>query len=291
MSDFRFVDAHIHLWELASGWYPLLEQGPESGEETHGIGDFRKIQRDYTLGDYRAHAAGFDVEKVVHVTAAGKPPTWPDETRWLQELFDREGQPHAAIGWTDFGRPVEEVDAELGAHAEYPIFRGIRHQDVIDYGSEHVDACFAVMQRRGLIYDAVAHEDSLPAAAATARRFPEMSFILEHAGWPTAGTPEVFERWTAGVRDFASAPNTAVKISGLVMPLGGFEVERLRPYVETVIDAFGTDRCMFATNFPVDWLFTEYSTLVAGYRELVSGCSAAEQEALFAANAERWYRI
>jgi predicted TIM-barrel fold metal-dependent hydrolase len=293
MADrFAFVDPHIHLWELSTGWYPLQEKGPESGEETHGVGDFSKIQgRDYTLDDYLEHAGDYDVRKLVHVTAAQSPPSWPDETRYLQDLYEKRGFPHGIIGWTDFERPAGEVDAELGAHAEYPNFRGVRHQSVVDYGSEHIDACFAIMQRRGLIYDAVAHEDSLPAAAATAERFGDMTFVLEHAGWPTAGTTEVFDQWRAGIKQFAAAPNTVAKISGLAMPLGSFEPEKVRPWVEAIIDAFGTDRCMFASNFPVDWLFTEYDTLLAAYREMTSGFSDAERRGMFVENAERCYRI
>jgi predicted TIM-barrel fold metal-dependent hydrolase len=75
------------------------------------------------------------------------------------------------------------------------------------------------------------------------------------------------------------------------MPLGGFDLDTVRPWVLAAIEAFGTDRCMFATNFPVDWLWTDYATLIDGYAEIVSGFSDGERGAMFAGNAERWYRI
>jgi predicted TIM-barrel fold metal-dependent hydrolase len=147
------------------------------------------------------------------------------------------------------------------------------------------------MQRRGLIYDTVAHQDTLPAAAQTVERFGEMSFVLEHAGWPTAADAETFTIWKAGIEAVAKAPNAAAKISGLMMPLGRFDLDTLRPWVLATIEAFGADRCMFASNFPVDWLWVEYGDLMDGYAEIVADFSEDERAAMFAGNAERWYRI
>lgn len=291
-SKMRLVDPHVHLWELKTGWYPLLDPQTDTSGQDHGVGPFGKLQgSDFLLPDYFSHSSEYEVAKIVHVTAAQAPPTWPDETRYLEELAEKDGYPNGIIGWTDFDRPVAEVDAELGAHAEFSRFRGVRHQNVIDYTSEHVLECFGVMQRRGLIYDTVAHEDSLPAAATAAKQFPDMSFILEHTGWPSSGDEQVFAQWRQGLQEFAEAPNTAVKISGLGIPLRGYDAEQLRPWVETAIETFGPQRCMFASNFPVDWLFTEYSTLLEIYLELTSSYTDEERRAMFANNAERWYRI
>ncbi|WP_162938638.1 amidohydrolase family protein [Mycobacterium kyogaense] len=288
----RIVDPHVHLWELKTGWYPLLDPQTDTSGQDHGVGPFGKLQgSDFLLPDYFGHASGYDVAKIVHVTAAQAPPTWPDETRYLEELGAEQGYPHGIIGWTDFDRPVAEVDAELAAHSEFSRFRGLRHQTVVDYTSDHVLECLGVMDRRGLIYDTVAHEDSLPDAAKAARSFPNMSFVLEHTGWPSSGDKGVFEQWRTGMREFAASPNTAVKISGMGIPLRGYDLEQLRPWVETAIETFGVERCMFASNFPVDWLFTEYSTLFEIYESLVSSFTEDERRAMFADNAERWYRI
>jgi predicted TIM-barrel fold metal-dependent hydrolase len=291
-SKLRFVDPHVHLWELKTGWYPLLDPQADTSGQDHGVGPFGKLQgSDFLLPDYFAHASDYDVAKIVHVTAAQAPPTWPDETRYLEELADKAGYPHGIIGWTDFDRPVAEVDSELAAHCEFSRFRGIRHQTVVDYTSEHILDCLGLMEKRGLIYDTVAHEDSLTAAANAAKRFPDMPFILEHTGWPSSGDKQVFEEWRAGIAQFAEAPNTAVKISGLGIPLRGYDLDELRPWVQAAIETFGPDRSMFASNFPVDWLFTEYSILLETYAELASPYTEDERRAMFADNAERWYRI
>jgi predicted TIM-barrel fold metal-dependent hydrolase len=291
MSKLRFVDAHVHLWELSTGWYPHLEADEET-TEYHEIGDFSKIRnRDFTLENYFELARDYDVLKIVHVTAAQTPPTWPDETRYMQRLFESQGFPHGIIGWSDFTKPAAEVDKELGEHAESPNFRGVRHHDGIDFRSDHTAKCFEVMQRRGLIYDAVVHENDLPDAARLARRFEGMTWIVEHTGWPTATDPETFDAWRSGMEMMAACPNAAVKISGLGMVIPQWTADDFRPWIEATLEAFGTDRCMFASNFPVDWIYSELDTLLSAFTEITSGLSKDERESVFVTNAERWYRI
>jgi predicted TIM-barrel fold metal-dependent hydrolase len=89
----------------------------------------------------------------------------------------------------------------------------------------------------------------------------------------------------------AGAPNTVVKISGLGMCDNEWTVESIRPWVESCIEAFGVKRSFFGTNWPVDRLFSSYGDVVDAYAEIISGCSGAEQEALFSKNAERIFRI
>jgi predicted TIM-barrel fold metal-dependent hydrolase len=287
----RFNDPHIHLWDLGTGWYPWFESRKEDADY-HGMGDGEKfLGRNYLLDDYFADAKSYDVEKIVHVTAAQTPPSLPDETRFLQEMFEEYGQPHGIIGGTYFERSIEDLDAELAAHAEYANFRGVRQSERIDFGSEHTTECFAVMQRRNLIFDMVATNRTLPKAAALAKQFDQMTFVLEHTGWPIDTTPETFAAWRIGMEDMASSPNTAVKISGLGRAMHEWTVEDFRPWVETAIDVFGTDRCMFASNFPIDGSYADYDTLIGAYEELTSGASEDERQALFAGNTERWYRI
>jgi predicted TIM-barrel fold metal-dependent hydrolase len=269
-----------------------MEAAERPPEDVYGVGDNDKLRgRDFLLEDYVRLAASYEVVKVVHVTAAQKPPSWPAETAVFQEMYETSGHPHGIIGWTDFARPIEEVNAELGKHMEYPNFRGVRHHDGIDYTSEHTAACMAVMQRRGLIYDVVAHEDALPAAAELAQRFDEMTFILEHTGWPTATDDETFRRWRKGIEEFADSPNTAVKISGLGMVIRPWTIGDFRPWVEAAIEIFGHDRCMFASNFPVDWRYSDFDALIEAFSDITSGASASERDALFRTNAEHWYRI
>lgn len=104
-------------------------------------------------------------------------------------------------------------------------------------------------------------------------------------------SPAGYRAWRNGLRELAACPNVAVKISGLAMFDHCRTVESLRPYVLETIDAFGVERAMFASNFPVDRLFATYDALWRAYAAIVAGMSDAEQRLLFGGNAERIYRI
>ena len=122
-------------------------------------------------------------------------------------------------------------------------------------------------------------------------KFPGIDLILGHAGFPQERTDEYFDVWTAGMAAMAEAPNTACKISGLGMKDQRWTVDSLRPWVLGCIEAFGVERCMFATNWPVDRLFSSYGDVVGAYREIVADFTPAEQRKLFVDNARRWYRF
>jgi predicted TIM-barrel fold metal-dependent hydrolase len=281
------------LWKLANGWYPGLD-GSSRGAATddHGVGDYTKISgRDYLLEHYLADAKSINVVKLVHVTAAQAAPSFPDETRWLQALSDNSGIAIAIVGKTHLTRPIREIEAELAEHARSPNFRGIRNEEGIVFGSRETYAAFEVMQRMGLLYDVVAHEDQLMEAATLASRFPGMPFVLEHTGWPRSADRRTYQAWCDGIRAFAAQPNTVCKISGLGMVMHRWKTADFAPWVLHALEAFGSDRCMFATNFPVDSLYSSYERLLEAFGELTHGLSTEERDAVFAVNAERVHQI
>lgn len=288
----RFVDAHVHLYDLSTGWYPALDGNPAEAIDELGRSYAKLIGRNYLLNDYRADASAFDVPKLVHITACQSPPRWPDETRWLQSLYERERLPNAIIGRTDLTMPISDIAVELREHAQSPNFRGIRNYEGIDFAADHTFRAFEAMLDCGIrLYDLIAHVDIQPEAARLAARFPDIVFVLEHAGWPKSRDADRFARWSDGLWEIARLPNTRCKISGIGMFLDRWSVEAMRPWVLSCIEAFGVSRCMFATNFPVDSLFSTYGGLVNGFGKIVRDLLEPDQEALFATNAEAIYRI
>jgi predicted TIM-barrel fold metal-dependent hydrolase len=128
-------------------------------------------------------------------------------------------------------------------------------------------------------------------AAELARRFPEVVYCVDHAGFPRRRERDYFEEWREGMRKLAAVENTVVKISGLGMGDHRWTVESLRPWVLECIDAWGPSRAFFGTNWPVDRLFSSYGDVVDAYRELVGDLSREEQEALFSRTACRVFRL
>ena len=124
-----------------------------------------------------------------------------------------------------------------------------------------------------------------------ARNFPDTQIILNHTGMPVDRTAEELEGWRKAMTRLAEAPNVACKISGLGMGDRKWTVDSIRPFVLHAIDAFGTERCMFASNFPVDKLFSSYDDIFNAFKTITKDFSAEERRAMFHDNAATFYRI
>ena len=147
------------------------------------------------------------------------------------------------------------------------------------------------LAERDLIFELMVHPDLLESAAAELADFGDLTIVVEHAGWPRSDEPEERELWARGITALAAlGDNVHCKLSGLAMPLHSNEASVLRPWIEHCLDAFGIDRCMFASNFPVDAMHGTYDELYGAYDGATAHLDAETRDKLFAANAERLYR-
>ncbi len=235
----------------------------------------------------------------------------------------------AIVGYADLRLGPAAVDEVLEAHrqASPTRFRGIRQSAAVDTDPAFdrrdpsrpgpgllrdpaFRAGFARLAAHGVSFDAWLYHPQLDDLLDLARAFPDTPIVLDHVGGPLgiggyAGRrDEVFAQWRASIRALAACPNVVVKLGGLAMRLCGFGFHELphppgsqmladawRPYVETCIEAFGADRCMFESNFPVDQLSCSYGVLWNAFKRLAAGCSDAEKGSLFAGTAVRFYRL
>ena len=229
---------------------------------------------------------------------------------------------HADLTLGDGVAPVLEAHLAAGGGR----FRGIRHSVAHDadpsvlgplartpaglLGQAAFREGFARLAAYGLSFDAWLLEPQLPELIELADAFPQTAIILDHLGTPLgiggyAGQREGrFAGWRDHLRALAERPNVVCKIGGLAMPFAGFDsfmadppadsealAAQWRPYVETAIEAFGVDRCMFESNFPVDAGTCDYATLWNAFKRLAAGASADEKAALFHDTARRVYQL
>jgi predicted TIM-barrel fold metal-dependent hydrolase len=284
-----FVDAHHHLWDLERHEYDWLRE-PGWPEETEVLGDYAAIRRTYLATDLLRDAAGSGLVKSVHVQAdwSGRDPV--DETRWLQGVADATGVPTAIVAHADLASPA--IESVLARHLASPNVRGIRSTPSETQPDEPAfRRGIAALGRARLSYDLRATPMNAVAAARLAASFPDITFIVGHAGEPLGRAPGDHASWRSGMQRLAEPPNVMVKISGLGMRDHSWTVDSIRPWVLGTIEVFGVHRCMFGTNWPVDSLYSSYTDLVSAYRAIVASLSAGEQAALLAGNAERIYRI
>jgi predicted TIM-barrel fold metal-dependent hydrolase len=229
---------------------------------------------------------------------------------------------HADLTLGDAALPVLEALIAAGGGR----FRGIRQRSAWDrdpevlgpsshnppglYPSAEFQAGFRHLAPLGLSFDAWVLEPQLGDVLALARAFPDTSIVLDHCGTPLniasyhGRLHERFDAWRASIRELAGCPNVTVKAGGLGMPCngmpdhgpeGGLSSETLaalwRPYIETCVEAFGPERAMFESNYPVDKWAAPYPVLWNVFKHLTLGASADEKRALFAGTAARVYGI
>ena len=120
---------------------------------------------------------------------------------------------------------------------------------------------------------------------------PDTQIIINHTGMPVDRDPGGLAAWRSGMHALAACLNVAVKISGLGMVMHDWTVQMIRPFVLETIDMFGTNRCLFASNFPVDRLYSDYATVWAAFDQITGDFSADERNGLFHDNAVRVYRL
>jgi predicted TIM-barrel fold metal-dependent hydrolase len=293
------VDAHQHFWDLERNYYPwLCDRDPIPFR----YGDYRAIRKNYLPSDYLSDAGQNRPTMTVHVEAEWDPRDPVGETRWLEELAATRGLPTASVAqaWLD----RDDVAEVLAAQAARPLVRGIRHKprsaarpDLTERG-----ACgsmddpgwrcgFALLERHGLSFDLQTPWWHLAAAADLAREFPNTPIIINHTGLPTDRGEQGLAGWRKAMDVVAQAENVFLKISGLGQPGKPWTLAENGPIIRDAIAIFGVERCMFASNYPVDKLCAPFETIFSGFRAAVSDRPISDQRKLLGENAMRIYRL
>jgi L-fuconolactonase len=281
----RVVDAHVHLWDPArSDWYPYLAHLPEGAAE--GSGMYRRFDAD----TYRAESAQWRVEKFVNVAAATGPNS-VEETIELDAKSGERGGPDAIVGGLPPAESVAEAIGFIDRQMSAPRFRGVRPMGGLGLAVPDPEVLRA-LRDRNLVFELMTHPDQLRPAAAQLAGFEDLTVVVEHTGWPRNDSDEERALWKDGLDALAGLGDHVVcKLSGLAMPLGSMRVEVVGPWLEYAIEAFGAERCMFASNFPVDSMCGTFDDLYSTFDTVTAGLGDTSREALFAGTAERIYRL
>jgi len=293
------VDAHMHLWDLTHHRYPWLQEG----RREMWIGDYSSLRRDYLIQNYLEDSKRQNVVKCVHLQAQWDHADPLGETAWLQSVADEHGFPHGIVGFCDLSAGnVQEV---IEGHLRHRGIRGIRqdinwHPEPLYSFCERADYMRDAAWRRGLslleryklsfdlqIY--VSHQGD--DAYELVKHFEGIQFVLDHSGAAFDRSAEGLDRWQGQLRRLAELPNIVTKLSGFDMFDHHWTTESLREPIMRVIDVFGPERCLFASNFPVSGLYATYDRLVGAHREILSELSQEEQRKILHDNAVRVYRV
>lgn len=291
-SGFRFVDAHVHLFDHAAPGLSWGFHDPNGYDHPRLKGAWRLDDEAFSVPQYRAETAGMGVEKLVHVQAADHELPPAAETAWLQSLADRYGMPNAIVG--PCALAADDAAERIDAQAGFANFRGVRDlSDPAWIGSPGWERGYRALLAAGGTCDLMITKDHFALALDVARSHPDTVLVLEHCGLPVVSKLDAYQAaWREELARLAAAPNVVVKLSALSSAaLPNFFTASITPWIRQCIELFGPERCMFASNFPIDRLFVTYSHLLHAFRTAVADLSSAEQSQLFAGTAERVYRI
>lgn len=296
MSDIPLVDAHVHYWDPTRHYYPWLNDRPTI---PFRYGEYSAICRPYYPTDHIRDAHGHSIVRTIYVEAEWNPHDPGGEMDFIAGLRRDTGFPSVAVAqvWLD----REDVAKVLESHAARPFVRGVRQKPrgnaspketrPTSMSDHRWRAGYALLHPLGLQFDLQTPWWHLDEAADLARAFPDTRIVLLHTGLPADRSREGLAGWASGLRRLAACQNAAVKISGIGLPGVPWTAENNREVVLTTIDIFGVDRCMFASNFPVDGLCGDLGTIFSGYKAITADFSEADRRKLFHDNAMRIYRI
>jgi predicted TIM-barrel fold metal-dependent hydrolase len=223
-----------------------------------------------------------------------------EEVAWVQSVADRHGFPHAITAFADLAAAdVEDVlDQELAAGNvrairqqlhwhENPLYRFASRPDVMNDAGWRRG--LRAVQRRKLMFELQVFTSQMADATKLARDFPNLTFILMHAGMPEDRSDDGMAAWRAGMGELAACPNVMVKISGLGTFAHECSEAICRPIIAQTVDLFGPDRCLFGSNFPIEKLWTDYATLVGVISACLRDYSGGERRAVLHDTAARLY--
>lgn len=274
------IDSHHHLWAINEVDYGWMTDAHQS------------IRRDFLLSEMQAAFASGGVDGSVVVQAR----QMPEETEWLLGLADVSPLIRGVVGWVplmqDAGEPF------LERFAAHPKLKGVRHvvhdepDDDFILGAEF-NRGIRRLATYGLAYDLLIFWKHLPQSIRFVDRHPDQVFVVDHVAKPRIVAGCFDHEWADGIRELAKREHVSIKVSGMLTEVrdAAWDIDCLQPYFDTVFEAFGPERVMHGSDWPVLLLREPYDVWIRTVEQLSSALSEAEQAAFWAGNAKRIYRL
>ena len=274
------IDSHQHFWQYSPEEYDWIDE------------DMAVIRHDFTPTDLRATAVQLGVTGSVAVQARQT----IGESQWLLELAASNNFIRGVVGWVPLAEPT--VADDLAALAANPIFKGVRHvvqgeSDLEFLARPEFNAGIRAVTQRELVYDILITAPQLPASIDFVDRHPQQRFVLDHIAKPVIGVEGPPSAWREDIAALAKRPNVSCKFSGVVTEIDGelWDEELLQPYWEIVLEAFGPQRLMFGSDWPVCLVRSEYDRWLEFVQSMAGKLSLPEQERVLGRTATDVYRL
>ena len=273
------IDAHHHLWRYTPEEYGWIDD------------DMRVLRRDFLPGDLIAALATAGVDGTVAVQARQT----LEETRWLLDLAEECAAIRGVVGWAPIAG--EEFPGCMEEFEHRPKLKGLRHvvqgeKDERYILREDFNAGIRCLRGSGLVYDILIYARHLPLAIEFVDEHPEQALVLDHVAKPLI-KEGLLEPWASQMRELGRRDNVWCKLSGMVTEAdwATWDADMLRPYLDVAVEAFGVERLLVGSDWPVCLVATEYGRWFAVLREYFAGFSEEERAAVFGGNAVSVYGL
>ncbi|HWY71162.1 MAG TPA: amidohydrolase family protein [Terriglobales bacterium] len=273
------IDSHQHFWRydpVRDGWITQ---------------EMAVLKRDFMPEELseRMRESGVDCSIAVQTDQS------ETETHFLLDLAAKNSAIAGVVGWVNL--LDKNVEQRLEQFSRNPKLRGFRHivqaepDDRFLMRDDFLRGIRA-LPRHDFTYDILVYARQLPAAVEFVKRFPAQKFVVDHLAKPSVKSGEI-DAWARNIRDLAKSPNVYCKLSGLVTEAdwASWNAETLRPYLDVVFEAFGTDRLMFGSDWPVCLLAASYAQVKEVIENYTRDLSADEKARIFGLNAARFYGL
>jgi len=275
------IDAHHHFWDPTRATYPWMTEA------------LAPIRRRFGPEDLRPLLAANGVDQTILVQTRSS----LDETREFLATAAQHDFIAGVVGWVDLTADVPKQLASLKAGSGGKKLVGIRHQvhDEADpewLGRKDVRKGIAAVGKAGLAYDILVRTRELPAALALVKALPDMRFVIDHIAKPPIASGATSE-WAARLKPLAEHPNVFVKLSGMVTEADWkrWTVRDITPYVTRVLEWFGSERCVFGSDWPVCLVAASYAHVIDACGQAIGDVPIEERERIFGGNAMELYRL
>lgn len=290
------VDAHHHIWRRADLPWLLGPTRPRI------FGPYDAIKRDYLMADFQADLAGTGVCKSVYVQANWAPNWFLDEARWVASVAADTGWPHAQVAFCDMTQ--DDARPDLDKLARVPLVRGIRHQlhwhenplyrfatgpDTVALAQVIANA--SALAGYDFVFELQIFERQIENALVLVEACPDVTFVVQHALMLEDTSEAGLTRWQSALGRLAGRPNAVCKLSGLGTFKRALDPEHIAFVTAEALAAFGPERCLWGSNFPIERLWTSYPALLSAHRAALADHPVEARTAVLSGTAERVYRV
>ena len=283
MIDFPVIDTHLHLWDINYMSYPWLE-------------DIPPLNRSFSLDDYNKACGDLDVEKMIFMQCECDPSQYKQEVEWVSGLASTEPRLQGIVSWAPLEKG-EGVRPEIEALKANPLVRGIRR--IIQFEPD-LEFCLKpnfirgvnMLTEYGLPFDICISHVHNKSVIKFLGKCPGVPMILDHIGKPDIKN-HILDPWRDEIREIARFPDVYCKLSSLATEADhqNWTLDDLRPYVDHLIECFGIDRLIFASDWPVSTLAADLGTCISTMLELMNDFTRDELQKVFHHNAVSFYNV